>query len=514
MDLEGRLLGNRYEIIEKIGNGGMAMVYKAKCHVLNRFVAVKILRDEFTTDQEFIKRFEVEAQAAASITHPNIVSVYDVGKEGNLYYIVMELIQGKTLKEIIVEEEGPLPWKWSINIAIQIASALEVAHKNNIVHRDIKPHNIIITEDGVAKVTDFGIAKAVSNSTITAFGTTIGSVHYFSPEHARGGYTDAKSDLYSLGVVMYEMLTGKVPFDADTPVSIALKHMQEEPKAPKELNEKIPVAVNDIILKSMRKDTNLRYQNAASMLSDLKRALKDPEGNFVDNQDYEENMPTQKISIKDIEEEKERFLPLLKDFSNISVRENDAQEFLNGNGIISELTLDPTLLMNKEEWKKVIKDVKINEPYILYYSVNSRKYSIDLTKRISKELGGIKVINLVLHPKSAFSGFENKIDYAPEEFLALINNAKMICTNSFHGTVFSIIFEKPFVAMFDMKDEKIVKEQRKYTLLKELGLEDRIYTSKSEINIQEMLKVNYKESKERLERLRNKSLKYIKESLK
>jgi hypothetical protein len=219
-------------------------------------------------------------------------------------------------------------------------------------------------------------------------------------------------------------------------------------------------------------------------------------------------------SIKDIEEEKERFLPLLKDFSNISVRENDAQEFLNGNGIISELTLDPTLLMNKEEWKKVIKDVKINEPYILYYSVNSRKYSIDLTKRISKELGGIKVINLVLHPKSAFSGFENKIDYAPEEFLALINNAKMICTNSFHGTVFSIIFEKPFVAMFDMKDEKIVKEQRKYTLLKELGLEDRIYTSKSEINIQEMLKVNYKESKERLERLRNKSLKYIKESLK
>lgn len=304
MDLEGRLLGNRYEIIEKIGNGGMAMVYKAKCHVLNRFVAVKILRDEFTTDQEFIKRFEVEAQAAASITHPNIVSVYDVGKEENLYYIVMELVQGKTLKEVIVEEGGPLPWKWSVNIAIQIASALEVAHKNNIVHRDIKPHNIIITEDGVAKVTDFGIAKAVSNSTITAFGTTIGSVHYFSPEHARGGYTDAKSDLYSLGVVMYEMLTGKVPFDADTPVSVALKHMQEEPKSPKEINEKIPQAVNDIILKAMRKDTNLRYQNATTMLNDLRKALKNPEGDFVDNQNYEEDMPTQKISIKDIEEAK------------------------------------------------------------------------------------------------------------------------------------------------------------------------------------------------------------------
>ncbi len=302
MNLEGRLLGNRYEIIEKIGNGGMAMVYKAKCHVLNRLVAVKILRDEFTTDEEFIKRFEVEAQAAASITHPNIVSVYDVGKDGNLYYIVMELIQGKTLKEIIVEEEGPLPWRWSVNIAIQIASALEVAHKNNIVHRDIKPHNIIITEDGVAKVTDFGIAKAVSNSTITAFGTTIGSVHYFSPEHARGGYTDSKSDLYSLGIVMYEMLTGRVPFDADTPVSVALKHMQEEPKPPKELNENIPDALNDVILKAMRKDPNLRYQTATQMLNDLRRVLKEPDGSFVDNEDYSD-MPTQKLSIDEIEKE-------------------------------------------------------------------------------------------------------------------------------------------------------------------------------------------------------------------
>ena len=305
MDIEGRLLGNRYEIINKIGNGGMAMVYKAKDHVLNRFVAVKILRDEFTTDMEFIKRFEIEAQSAASITHPNIVSVYDVGNEGSLYYIVMELIRGKTLKEIIIEEQGPLPWKWSINIAIQIASALEVAHKNNIVHRDIKPHNIIITEDGVAKVTDFGIAKAVSNSTITAFGTTIGSVHYFSPEHARGGYTDSKSDLYSLGVVLYEMLTGKVPFDADTPVSVALKHMQEEPKAPKTLNDKIPQAVNEIILKAMRKDTNLRYENASFMLYDLKRALKEPDGNFVDNDDFEK-METIKISTKEINDERKK----------------------------------------------------------------------------------------------------------------------------------------------------------------------------------------------------------------
>ena len=281
MDLKGRLLGNRYEIIEKIGSGGMATVYKAKCHVLNRYVAIKILRDEFTTDEEFIKRFEVEAQSAASITHPNIVSVYDVGVDGNLYYIVMELIKGKTLKEIITEEKGPLPWKWSVNIASQIASALETAHKNHIIHRDIKPHNIIITEDGVAKVTDFGIAKAVSNSTITAFGTTIGSVHYFSPEHARGGYTDAKSDIYSLGVVMYEMLTGRVPFDADTPVSIALKHMQEKPVEPIKLNPSIPLAINKIIMKAMEKEPSLRYQSATEMLKDLSMALKDPEGEFV-----------------------------------------------------------------------------------------------------------------------------------------------------------------------------------------------------------------------------------------
>lgn len=210
MGLEGKIIGNRYEIIEKIGNGGMATVYRAKDMTLKRNVAVKVLKDEFTTDEEFIKRFNIEAQSAASLTHPNIVSIYDVGNEESIYYIVMELVQGKTLKQII-DEDGVLPWKWSLNIAIQIASALETAHKNNIVHRDIKPHNIIITEDGIAKVTDFGIAKAVSNSTITAFGTTIGSVHYFSPEHARGGFTDAKSDLYSLGVVMYEMLTGRVP---------------------------------------------------------------------------------------------------------------------------------------------------------------------------------------------------------------------------------------------------------------------------------------------------------------
>ena len=276
MNLEGKLLGSRYEIIEKIGSGGMATVYRAKDLVLKRFVAVKVLREEYTTDNEFIKRFNTEAESAASLTHPNIVSVYDVGKEGNLYYIVMELIKGKTLKEIIVED-GRMGWKWSVKIAKQIAQALEIAHRNNIIHRDIKPHNIIITEDGTAKVTDFGIAKAVSNSTITAFGTTIGSVHYFSPEHARGGYTDAKSDLYSLGVVLYEMVTGKVPFDADTPVSVALKHMQEKPVPPIVLNPAIPQSLNDLIMKSMEKEPSMRYNTATEMIQDLDRIIKNPE---------------------------------------------------------------------------------------------------------------------------------------------------------------------------------------------------------------------------------------------
>ena len=382
MNLEGRLIGNRYEIIKKIGNGGMATVYKARCNVLNRFVAVKILRDEFTTDDEFIRRFNTEAQAAASISHPNIVSVYDVGKDDNLYYIVMELVQGKTLKDIIVED-GALSWKWSVNIAIQIASALETAHKNNIVHRDIKPHNIIITEEGVAKVTDFGIAKAVSNSTITAFGTTIGSVHYFSPEHARGGFTDAKSDLYSLGVVMYEMMTGKVPFDADTPVSVALKHMQEEPVQPNELNPRIPTAVNNIIMKAMKKDVNLRYSSASEMLRDLNSALKNPEGNFVVMSSNQNDFATQRISTAEIEEaEREN----RSDNKKKNKKQNKFKKFISNHKVLSGfigaillffLTIGITMLimnltsvkdvqipdlvgMSLEEAEKVAKDSKLN----------------------------------------------------------------------------------------------------------------------------------------------------------
>ena len=386
MILEGRLLGNRYEIIEKIGNGGMATVYKATDKVLKRYVAVKILRDEFTTDEEFIKRFEVEAQSAARLTHPNIVSIYDVGVEENLYYIVMELIQGKTLKEIIVEERGPLPWKWSVNVAIQIASALEMAHRNNIVHRDIKPHNIIITEDGIAKVTDFGIAKAVSNSTITAFGTTIGSVHYFSPEHARGGYTDAKSDIYSLGVVMYEMVTGKVPFDADTPVSVALKHMQEEPEEPIEVNPNIPTAVNKIIMKALQKDSTLRYQTATDMLRDLRTALKNPEGDFVEELEYDETARTQKIDTSNYQKRENRkkenkFIAWLKAHKKLSIFIGIILLFaisLGGTMLVLGITNPPEVEMpnvvgmSREEAQKEIENAKLK------FEVEKEEYDAEI----------------------------------------------------------------------------------------------------------------------------------------
>ena len=392
MNLEGKLLGNRYEMIEKIGNGGMATVYKAMDKVLKRHVAVKILRDEFTTDEEFIKRFEVEAQSAARLTHPNIVSIYDVGVDGNLHYIVMELIRGKTLKEIILKERGPLPWKWSINVASQIASALEMAHKNNIIHRDIKPHNIIITEDGVAKVTDFGIAKAVSNSTITAFGTTIGSVHYFSPEHARGGYTDAKSDLYSLGVVMYEMVTGRVPFDADTPVSVALKHMQEEPEEPIELNPNLTSAVNRIIMKALKKDTTLRYQSATDMLVDLRQALKNPNGDFVDDRDYDATARTQKINTDlygNVTEEDNnkrgkkdnKFIAFIKRHKVLSafiglillfaISLGGTLAFLNITNP-AEVQLPDVVGMSKEEAQKTVEDLK------LVFEVSNEEYNKDV----------------------------------------------------------------------------------------------------------------------------------------
>ncbi len=266
----GTILGSRYELIEKVGEGGMAVVYKAKCLLLNRYVAVKILKPEYCNNIEFMNKFKKEAAATASFSHNNIVNIYDVGSEGNINYIVMELVKGKTLKEVI-RESAPLKTEDILSISIQIAKALECAHKNNIIHRDIKPHNILVTEDGTVKVTDFGIAKATSSDTITHTNKVIGSAHYFSPEQAKGKVVDNRTDIYSLGIVMYEMATGKVPFDGDSAVVVALKHIQDTITSPKSLVSTIPESLNHLILKATEKEPIRRYNSASDMLVDLKK---------------------------------------------------------------------------------------------------------------------------------------------------------------------------------------------------------------------------------------------------
>ncbi|MDD4377389.1 MAG: Stk1 family PASTA domain-containing Ser/Thr kinase [Eubacteriales bacterium] len=267
--MSNRLLAGRYELIEKIGEGGMAVVYKAKCRLLNRYVAIKILRPEYTKDSQFVESFKRESQAAASLSHPNIVSVYDVGKEGNINYIVMELIEGRPLSEII-KEQAPMDYRKAIEVIKQVAAALSIAHKNHIIHRDVKPHNILITNDGIAKLTDFGIAKAARDATIvTGTSKIIGSVHYFSPEQARGSYVDERSDIYSLGIVLYEMLTGQVPFDGDNPVSIALMHINDQITPPSQLVPGIPPALEKLIMKATNKYQTNRYKSADELLEEL-----------------------------------------------------------------------------------------------------------------------------------------------------------------------------------------------------------------------------------------------------
>jgi len=272
----GRKLGNRYEVIERIGGGGMAVVYRALDTLLNRHVSIKVLRAQFSTDEEFVRRFRREAQAAASLSHPNVVNIYDVGMENaDEYYIVMEYVDGMTLKEVI-QERAPLAVAEAIDIAKQICAALGHAHENNIVHRDIKPHNILIGKDGRVKVTDFGIARAITSNTITQDGSVLGSVHYFSPEQARGGVTDVKSDIYSLGVVLYEMVTGELPFSGETPISVALKHLQDHFVEPRQINPALPQSVENIVLKALTKDPLVRYQSARDMYRDLEKALLYP----------------------------------------------------------------------------------------------------------------------------------------------------------------------------------------------------------------------------------------------
>ncbi|MCM1025452.1 MAG: Stk1 family PASTA domain-containing Ser/Thr kinase [Roseburia sp.] len=274
----GMMIGDRYEILEKIGTGGMSDVYKAKCHKLNRFVAVKVLKQEFSENANFVSKFRIEAQAAAGMMHPNIVNVYDVGEENGIHYIVMELVEGITLKKYI-EKKARLSYKEAVSIAIQVSMGIEAAHNNHIIHRDIKPQNIMISRDGKVKVTDFGIAKAATSNTITS--NVMGSVHYTSPEQARGGYSDEKSDIYSLGITLFEMLTGRVPFNGETTVAIAIKHIQEEMPSPREFVPEIPPVVESIVLKCCQKSPDRRYQNMQELIADLKQSLLNPEEDFV-----------------------------------------------------------------------------------------------------------------------------------------------------------------------------------------------------------------------------------------
>ncbi|MBQ3104411.1 MAG: Stk1 family PASTA domain-containing Ser/Thr kinase [Lachnospiraceae bacterium] len=299
----GMLIGDRYEILEKIGTGGMSDVYKAKCHKLNRFVAVKVLKQEFSENENFVSKFRVEAQAAAGLMHPNIVNVYDVGNESGIYYIVMELVEGITLKKYI-EKKARLSVKEAISIAIQVSMGIEAAHNNHIIHRDIKPQNIIISKDGKVKVTDFGIAKAATSNTITS--NVMGSVHYTSPEQARGGFSDEKSDVYSLGVTLFEMLTGRVPFNGDTTVAIAIKHIQEPIPSPRDFVAEIPYSVEQIVFKCTQKSPDRRYQSMTELTEDLKRSLMTPEADFVKMIDPDEEGSTRAISDQDIRQIKKQ----------------------------------------------------------------------------------------------------------------------------------------------------------------------------------------------------------------
>lgn len=295
----GTVLGDRYEILEKIGAGGMADVYKAMDHKLNRFDAVKVLKDEFASNKSFVSKFRAEAQAAAGLMHPNIVNVYDVGDENGLYYFVMELVEGITLKRYI-EKKIRLSVKEAVSIAIQVAMGIESAHNNGIIHRDIKPQNIIISKEGKVKVADFGIARAASSDTQTSH--AMGSVHYTSPEQARGGYSDAKSDIYSIGITLFEMVTGRVPFDGETTVAIAIKHIQEEMPSPRIYVPEIPISVEQIIFKCTQKNPDRRYANVSELMQDLKHSLIAPNENFVIIQDAASNEGTKALSDEDRKE--------------------------------------------------------------------------------------------------------------------------------------------------------------------------------------------------------------------
>lgn len=356
----GRILNNRYEIIEKIGGGGMSVVYKAKCRVLNRYVAIKVLRNELISDLEFVEKFKQESLAVASLSNPNIVNIYDTGIEDDIYYIVMEYINGETLKDKI-KTKGKLTEQESIKISIQIAKALRHAHNKKIVHRDIKPHNILLTKDNIVKVADFGIARAVTSSTINNTSSVMGSVHYFSPEQARGGYVDEKSDIYSLGVVMYEMVTGEVPFNAENHISVAMKHIQETVKRPTEKKDvMISREYEGIILRCLEKHQSYRFQNVGELLDEL----------FLLNKDINPKLLALKNKLKDEEIDSPTIvMPVLNDKSisgnnniNLNEKEKAFNQFFNKKvkGKVEENGIELGENMNNKKLSNSNKQIKSN----------------------------------------------------------------------------------------------------------------------------------------------------------
>ena len=375
----GRLLGSRYEILEKIGDGGMAFVYKSKCKILNRIVAVKVLRPEFVDDDIFITKFKNEALAAASLSHPNIVNIYDVGQDENVHYIVMEYVDGYNLKDLI-KKEGSMNIEKSLDICKQIALALSQAHKKDIIHRDIKPHNILISKDGLAKVADFGIAKATTSSTITNMGSMIGSVHYFSPEQARGGYIDKRSDLYSLGIVLYEMLVGKVPFRGDTPVNIALKHISEDVSFSSEQEKNIPEEVRMMVYKLTKKIQGDRYSSAEELIRGIENIQNNKELDYEDDGYY----VTQKIDSLNPEIIKQSSAQCKEEGVKPLMRSNKAKK--DNKKLISALAISLALILalGITAMAYFMKDIFINKEYVMPNLQNMTME--DATEKI-KEMG-------------------------------------------------------------------------------------------------------------------------------
>lgn len=376
----GHELGGRYQVIERIGGGGMALVYRAHDILLNRNVAIKVLRSQFVHDEEFIRRFRREAQSAASLSHPNVVSIYDVGQEDEIHYIVMEYVEGKNLNEII-KERAPLQVDESVRIASQICDALDHAHQNQIIHRDIKPHNIMIGRNGRVKVTDFGIARAVTSTTITQTGSVIGSVHYFSPEHAKGVTTGEKSDLYSLGIVLYQMLTASLPFIGESPISVALKHLQEDFEEPRLLNPLIPQSVENIIMRSMRKNPEERYSSAKAMLQDLETCLLP-----------ERRSEAKLIFHDEDDEDRTRAIPAIKPIRKNSGNRNGGEDRMRQE---EERNLVPT---GKKKWGRPA--LWIGLTLLLLLAMASVVWYVN-SKLVVKEVAVPYVVNLSLEDATA-----------------------------------------------------------------------------------------------------------------